>query len=90
MEWCAKQHEILVNRIGFCDEDLNSNERDMAWLIQKGNTFLDKKNYLAAVSAFTCGMKVSTESPELFLGRARAQYALNNYKSCVSRTIKCQ
>lgn len=83
-EWCAKQHEIIVNRIGFDDADLNTEERDLNWLIQKGNTFLDKKNFLAAVSAFTCGIRVANESAELFLGRARAQYALKNHKHCVS------
>lgn len=84
-EWCAKQHEIMVNRIGFCDTDLNADERDLNWLIQKGNSFMVKKNFLAAASAFTCGMKTSNDSPELFLGRARAQYALGNYKRCVSK-----
>lgn len=83
-EWCAKQHEIIVNRIGFDDKDLNTEERDLDWLIQKGNTFLEKKNYLAAVSAFTCGIRVANESPELFFGRARAQLALKNFKHCVS------
>lgn len=88
-EWCAKQHEIIVNRIGFDDKDLNTEERDLNWLIQKGNGFLEKKNYLAAVSAFTCGLKMSNESPELFFGRAVAQYALKNYKHCVSVSTMC-
>lgn len=83
-EWCAKQHEIIQNRIGFCDKDLNDDERDLNWLIRKGIGFLDKKNFLAAASAFTCGLKVSNESPDLYLGRARAQFALKNYKCCVS------
>lgn len=83
-EWCAKQHEIIANRIGICDKDLNADERDFNWLLQKGNAFLEKKNFLAAVSAFTCGLKVSNDSPELFLGRARAHFGLKNYKYCVS------
>lgn len=83
-EWCAKQHEIMVNRIGFSDADLNSEERDTKWLIEKANTFLEKKNYLAAVSAFSCGLRVSNDLPELFLGRAKAQFALKNYRRCVS------
>lgn len=83
-EWCAKQHEIMVNRIGFTDTDLNAEERDTNWLIHKANTFLEKKNYLAAVSAFSCGLRISNDSPELFLGRAKAQFVLKNYRRCVS------
>lgn len=83
-EWCAKQHETMVNRIGFSDADLNAEECDVNWLIQKANGFLEKKNYLAAVSAFTCGLKISNDSPELFLGRAKAQFVLKNFRRCVS------
>lgn len=83
-EWCAKQHEILTNRIGFSDKDLNSNEKDIFWVLKKGNDFLEKKNFLAAVSAFSFGLQISNDLPELFFGRARAQYALQNYKRCVS------
>lgn len=83
-EWCAKQHEMMVNRIGFSDADLNAEECDTNWLIQKANTFLEKKNYLAAVSAFSCGLKVANDSPQLFLGRAKAQFRLENFRRCVS------
>lgn len=86
-EWCAKQHEIMASRIGLNDEDLNSNECDVMWLLKKGQEFLEKKNYLCAVSAFTCGLKVTKELPEIYLGRAKAQYALKNYKCCVSNEI---
>lgn len=87
-EWCAKQHEIMVNRIGFSDDDLNTEERDINWLIQKANAFLEKKNYLAAVSAFSCGLRIANDSPELFLGRAKAQFVLENYRRCVSLLTK--
>lgn len=83
-EWCAKQHEIMEKRMGFSDEDLNSNERDVNWVLKKGHDFLEKKNYLAAVSAFSFGLRMSNDLPELLFGRARAQYALQNYKRCVS------
>lgn len=86
-EWCAKQHEIMVSRIGLNDKDLNSNECDVMWLLKKGQEFLEKKNYLGAVSAFTCGLKVTKDLPEVYLGRAKAQYALKNYKRCVSHEI---
>ncbi|XP_031632395.1 uncharacterized protein LOC116346464, partial [Contarinia nasturtii] len=82
-EWCAKQHEIMINRIGFSDKDLSSDERDPIFLMKKGYEFLEKKNYLAAVSTFSfCLTKMSNDLPELYLGRARAQYALQNYKRC--------
>lgn len=74
----------MVNRLGFCDKDLSSDERDVFWVLKKGNDFIEKKNYLAAVSAFSLGLRVSNDVPELFLGRARAQYGLQNYKQCVS------
>lgn len=83
-EWCAKQHEMMVNGIGFHDEDLNSNERDILWVVKKGHDFLEKKHYQAALSAFSFGMKITNDFPEFYLGRARAQYALKNYKCCVS------
>lgn len=85
-EWCAKQHEIMRDRIGISDNDLSAEERDTSWLFEKGKAFLGKKNYLGAVSAFSCGLKVSNDSSAaLFLGRAKAQYALQNYKRCVSK-----
>lgn len=31
-EWCNKQHELMVDRIGFCDKNLNLDERDMSWV----------------------------------------------------------
>lgn len=83
-EWCAKQHEIMTKTIGFCDDNLNADERDPQWLLQKGYNFLEKKNFLAAVSAFSSGLKIVNESPNLFLGRAKAQFHLRNFKRCVS------
>lgn len=86
-DWCTKQHEIMVNRIGFCDKDLNSNERDVFWILDKGISFLDAQNFQAAASVFSFGLKMSNDSPEFFLGRSRAQYGLKNYKYCVSMNI---
>lgn len=82
-EWCAKQHQIVVDRMEFTDKNLNLDECDVFWLLKKGLDFIEKKNYLAAVSAFSCGLKLSKDLPEIYLGRARVQYALKNYKRCV-------
>lgn len=81
-EWCAKQHQVMHKLTGLSDDDLNSDECDVFWLLKKGHEFLEKKNYLAAVSAFSCGLNVSKDSPDIYLGRARAQYALKNYQRC--------
>lgn len=81
-EWCAKQHQAMHKLTGLSDDDLNSDECDVFWLLKKGHEFLEKRNYLAAVSAFSCGLNVSKDSPDIYLGRARAQYALKNYRRC--------
>lgn len=83
-EWCAKQHEIMTKTVGFSDDDLNAEERDAQWLLQKGREFLEKKNYLGAISAFGSGIRVADELPDLYLGRAEAQFHLGNFKRCVS------
>lgn len=83
-KWLAKQHEIMTDRIGFSDKDLSSDERDPVFLLKKGYDFLEKSNNLAAISTFSFGLKLSSRLPELYLGRARAQFALQNYKRCVS------
>lgn len=84
-EWCAKQHEIMTKNIGFCHDDLNDNERDPKWLLDKGHDFLQKKNYLGAISAYSSGLRVAKDSPDLLLGRAEAHFYLGNFKRCVSK-----
>lgn len=83
-EWCAKQHEIMTKNVGFCDENLNDDERNVKWLLNKGREFLEKKNYLGAISAFSSGIKIANESADLYIGRAQAHFHLNNFQRCVS------
>lgn len=83
-EWLAKQHEIMTKNIGFCDENLNDDERDAKWLLNKGREFLEKKNYLGAISAFSSGIKIANESADLYLGRAQAHFHQQNFGRCVS------
>lgn len=73
----------MAKRLGVCDKDFNLNECDVLWILKKGHEFMEKKNYSAAASAFSFGIKISNNLPDLYLGRARAQYALQNYKYCV-------
>lgn len=82
-DWCMKQHEMMANRLGVDDKNFNLNECDVSWVLKKGYESMDKKNYSAAASAFSFGIKLSNNSPDPYLGRARAQYALQNYKYCV-------
>lgn len=89
-EWCAKQHEIMTKNVGFCDENLNDDERDAIWLLNKGREFLGKKNYLGAVSAFSSGIKIANESADLLLGRAQAHFHLENFQRCVSFHVESQ
>lgn len=82
-EWCLKQNE-LKKSIGFSDADLNAEERDPRWLLRKGNDFYEKKNYLAAISAYTTGINIASNPAVLLLNRAAAHFALENYNRCVS------
>lgn len=83
-EWLAKQHETMTKTVGFCDENLNDDERDAKWLLNKGREFLEKKNYLGAISAFSSGIKIANESADLYVGRAQAHYHQKNFQRCVS------
>lgn len=83
-EWCMKQYEAMTKTIGFCDDDLSADERDPRWLLNKGNEFYDKKNYWAALSAYSSGIKLAKESAVLYISRARAHFRLENYSRCVS------
>lgn len=82
-EWCAKQKEYMTSTVGFCDADLNDDERDPVWLLNKGNEFFEKNNMLAAISAYSSGLQLANQSPDLYLARANAHFPLANYKRCV-------
>lgn len=82
-EWCLKQDQVRRD-IGFCDDDLNDDERNPRWLLDKGKEFYAKKNYLAAISAFSAGIKLAQCPAVLLLHRAMAHFKVENYSRCVS------
>ena len=50
--------------------------------------FFKVGNYLAAISAYTYGIKISDKMASLYVNRSAAHYALGNYYKCVEDCSK--
>lgn len=82
-EWLVKQNEAR-RAVGFVEEDLRPEERNVDWLKAKAGDFFAKGNYLAAISALTTAVRMNPKCYDLYLNRASCQYAIKNYNRCVS------
>ncbi|XP_058445532.1 dynein axonemal assembly factor 4-like [Malaya genurostris] len=80
-QWIMKQ-AAAKKAVGFIDDDLRPEERNPEWLKQKGDSFFQQRNYLAAISAYTTGIRLNKEYYSLFLNRSAAHFALENYQRC--------
>lgn len=50
--------------------------------------FFKAGNYLAAISAYSHGIKISNEMAALYVNRSAAHYALGNYYRCIDDCSK--
>lgn len=86
-EWLLKQAEARKT-LGFVAEDLRPEERDPMYLKDKGDEFFRQQNYLAAISAYTTGIKLASKCYELYLNRSAAHLAQENYQRCAEDCTK--
>ncbi|KAK4876622.1 hypothetical protein RN001_009128 [Aquatica leii] len=80
-EWLRKQAEVRRS-IGFMSEDLRPEEKNPQYLNSKGQEFLKAGNYLGAISAFSFGIKLCNEYPDLYIGRSEAHFKKENFYKC--------
>ncbi|CAH0546257.1 unnamed protein product [Brassicogethes aeneus] len=82
-EWLRKQAEARRSA-GFMSEDIRPEERNPQYLLAKGSEFMKNKNYLAAVSAYSFGIKLSEKFVDLYIARSEAQMGLENFNRAIN------
>ncbi|XP_035777888.1 dynein assembly factor 4, axonemal-like [Anopheles albimanus] len=80
-EWTRKQ-AAARKAVGFADDDLRPDERNPQWLKQRGDAFFQQKNFLAAIAAYSAGIRLTKDYYALYLNRSAAHIALENYQRC--------
>ncbi|CRK91333.1 CLUMA_CG005007, isoform A [Clunio marinus] len=86
-QWILKQNEAR-KAIGFVPDDLRPEERDPIYLKKKGDEFFHQSNYLAAISAYSTGIKLTDKFYELFLNRSAAHLTQGNFQRCAEDCTK--
>lgn len=91
-EWLKRQLKAKQS-FGFVEDNLRDEERNSAWLLAKGNEFYGHGNYLAAISAYSTGIRElkgedAPLSTQLYLNRAGAQFCEQDYQRCVEDCSK--
>ncbi|GAB0089636.1 Dynein assembly factor 4, axonemal [Sergentomyia squamirostris] len=81
-EWFQKQHEAR-KIIGFVEEDLRPEERNLDWLQDKASTFFHNKNYLGAIAVYSNAIKLAPKCYNLYLQRSTCQWFLGNFQRCI-------
>lgn len=74
-EWLRKQTEARRSA-GFVSEDLRPEEKNPMYLKCKGDKFMEQKNYLGAISAYSFGINLSKKYADLYKNRSEAHYAI--------------
>lgn len=86
-QWLLNQMEAR-KAVGFVAEDLRPEERDPMYLKDKGDEFFRQQNYLAAISAYSTGIRLADKCFELYLNRSAAHLAQENYRRCAEDCSK--
>lgn len=83
-EWLAKQAAARRITQPKKNEEGDINERNPEFLKDRGVGFFRTKNYDAAVNAFSEGIRLNPNLPQLFSNRAACFLAMGELEKCVS------
>ncbi|KAL5004069.1 hypothetical protein ScPMuIL_017525 [Solemya velum] len=85
--WLRKQAE--ASRImELEDKDLSEEEKNPIFLRDKGNSFFQSGNFLAAINAYSHAIRVSPKMPSLYSNRAACHLKLRNFFKSIEDSSK--